>query len=191
MSICVTCGVDQETGIRVGLDDDLAPPPPPAPSGPPLHVAIIGAMLGIGALIMLILSLINSVGGAGGWQKYGWLCLALVSCFGIYAVVQFLRLKTAKLLMVALTLGVVINLMALIAMPLILSNWVMGQTVEEFRSDNPEDAGILIKPPEDQLDIRSIEVGVTLLVIYAGLALYLMSPAVKKPFQRANATVTW
>ena len=31
MSICVTCGLDQETGIRAGLDDDLAPPPPLRP----------------------------------------------------------------------------------------------------------------------------------------------------------------
>ena len=66
MSICVSCGVDQETGLRVGLEDDLVPPPPPAPSGPPLHVAIIGGLLGVAGLTLLILSLIRSVGGAEG-----------------------------------------------------------------------------------------------------------------------------
>src|SRR5262245_17352364 len=60
MSICVSCGVDQETGLRVGLEDDLAPPPPPAPSGPPIHVAVVGGLLGVGALIMFVLSLIKS-----------------------------------------------------------------------------------------------------------------------------------
>ena len=65
MSICVSCGVDQETGLRVGLDDDLIPPPPPRPPGPPLHVAIIGGLCGAAGLILLIFSLVRSVGGAG------------------------------------------------------------------------------------------------------------------------------
>jgi hypothetical protein len=82
-----------------------------------LHIAITGGLLGVGGLILLILSLIRSVGGAGGWENYGWLCLALVSAFGIYASVQFIRGKSAKLLMLALTLGVIVDLMALIALP--------------------------------------------------------------------------
>ncbi len=122
MSVCVSCGVDQETGLRVGLDDDLAPPPPPPLSGPPVHVAVIGGLLGVAAITMLIFSLARSVGGPGGLQNYGWLGLAIVSGFGIFATVQFVRLKTAKLLMVALTLGVVIDLMAMIALPLIQAN---------------------------------------------------------------------
>jgi hypothetical protein len=190
MSICMTCGVDQETGMRVGLEDDLAPPPPPAPSGPPLHVAVVGGLLGVGALILLILSLVKSVGGAESWQNYGWLCLALVSGFGIFAVVQFLRLKSAKLLMVALTLGVVVDLMALVAMPLIIANWGTVPVVTNVPSDNPDDTGVHMKSVEDRLDTRSISFGIALVVIYAVLALYLMSPAVKKPLQRANAT-TW
>src|SRR5579875_2827588 len=47
MSICVTCGTDQETRLRVGLEDDLVPPPPPPATGPPLHIAIIGGLLGV------------------------------------------------------------------------------------------------------------------------------------------------
>src|SRR5262249_52406108 len=70
MSICVSCGTDQEPGLRVGLDDDSAPPPPPTPAGPPLHIAVIGGLLGVGALILLILSLIKSVGEAETWQNY-------------------------------------------------------------------------------------------------------------------------
>jgi hypothetical protein len=192
MSTCVSCGVDQETGLRVGLEDDLAPPPPPPPSGPPLHIAVIGGLLGTAALILLVLSLIKSVGPAENWQNYGWLCLALVSGFGIFAVVQFIRLKSAKLLMVALTLGVIINLMTLIAMPLILP--YIGdpsQTVLPNRSDNPEDADIRIKSPEELIDVQSLELGITFLVIYAVLAVYLMSPAVKKPLLRANASQSW
>jgi hypothetical protein len=140
----------------------------------------------------MIVSLIKSVGSAESWQNYGWLCLALVSGFGIYAVVQFIRLKSAKLLMIALTLGVVINLMTLIAMPLILP--YIGdptQTVSPNRSDNPEEADILIKSPEELIDIQSLKLGITFLVIYAVLSVYLMSPAVKKPFHRASASASW
>ena len=64
MSICVSCGIDQETGLRVGLEDDLAPPPPPPPQGPPIHIALIGGLCGTAGLILLILSLIRSVGGS-------------------------------------------------------------------------------------------------------------------------------
>jgi hypothetical protein len=188
MSVCVSCGVDQETGMRVGLEDDLAPPPPPAPSGPPLHVAIVGGLLGVGALILLILALMNSVGGAEGVQNYGWLCLAVAAGFGMFAVVQFVRLKTAKLLLVALTLGVVINVMTLIAMPLVQANWETDETVQTVPSDDPDDSGVQIKPFEERLNTQRISLGITFLVLYAILALYLMSPAVKKPLQRANLT---
>jgi hypothetical protein len=188
MSICVTCGVDQESGLRVGLDDDLAPAAPPPSSGPPLHVTIVGGLLGTAALILFIVALIKSVGGAEGLENYGWLCLAVVSGFGIFAAVQFIRLKSAKLLMAALTVGIVINLMALIAMPLVRATWETEGAVSTLPSDDPDDSGVHIKPFEDRLDTRSLSFGVTFLVIYAVLAIYLMSPAVKKPLQRANAT---
>lgn len=187
MSICVSCGVDQETGLRVGLEDDLIPPPPPPPSGPPIHVAVVGGLLGVAALILLVVSLLQSVGGAAGWENYGWLCLAVVSGFSVFAVVQFVRLKTVKLLMVALTLGVVIDLLAMIAMPLILANFSDNdQVVSPIKSDDPDEAAVQIKPFEERLDTRRLSLGVTFLVVYALLSVYLMSPAVKKPFQRAN-----
>jgi hypothetical protein len=187
MSICASCGVDQETGLRVGLEDDLAPPPPPPPSGPPLHVSIIGGLLGVASLTLLILSLVRSVGGEGGWQNYGWLCLAVVSGFSMFATVQFIRLKSAKLLLIALTLGVVIDLMTLIAMPLIEASWgVEPVAITTPHPEDPDDAGVKITPFEDRLNMQSMTLGVVFLVLYAILALYLMSPAVKKPLFRAN-----
>ncbi len=160
----------------------------PPSSGPPMHVAIIGGLLGTGALILLILSLIKSVGGAEGWQTYGWLCLALVAGFGVFAVVQFIRLKSAKLLMVALTLGVVVNLMVLIVKPLVVASLDTEGTVSPYHSDDPNESGVAMQGWEDRLDLSSIKLGITFLVLYAVLAIYLMSPAVRKPFQRANAT---
>ncbi len=182
MSVCISCGLDQETGVRVGMDDDLIPPPPPRPQGPPLHVAIMGGLCGTAGLFLLIMSLVNSVGGAQGWQNYGWLCLALVSAFAIFAAVQFIRGKSAKLLMVALTLGVVVDVMALVAMPLLLANFEdPQQVVKPVRPQDPDfESDITIKPFEERIELRTIVLGIAFLVIYAILSVYLMSTPVKK-----------
>ena len=182
MSICVSCGTDQETGLRVGLEDDLAPPQPPSPQGPPVHIALIGGLCGTAGLILLILSLMNSVGGAGGWQNYGWLCLAMVSAFGIFASVQFIRGRSVKLLMTALTLAVFIDLMTLVAMPLIQANLLddTDKIIKPVNSDDPDVLDIAITPLKERIDSRSITLGISFIVVYAILSLYLMSPPVKK-----------
>ncbi len=73
MSICSVCGTDQETGLRVGLADDLAPPPPPAPSGPPLHVSLVGGLCITGSLILLILAVIQSTKTESSIELLSWL----------------------------------------------------------------------------------------------------------------------
>lgn len=188
MSICASCGLDQESGMRTGFEDDLAPPPPPPPPGPPVHVAIVGGMLGVGSLIALILALANSVKGSEGWQGYGWLGLAIVSGFGIFACIQFIRLKSAKLLLAALTMAVVVDLLSLVAAPLFTAYTTADreQVNAPEIDQNPEDPGFRIKGVEDMLDTRSMTLGLGFLVIYAFLSVYLMSPAVKKPLHRAN-----
>jgi hypothetical protein len=181
MSTCISCGLDQESGLRVGMDDDLIPPPPPRPQGPPLHVAIMGGLCGTAGLILLILSLVRSGGGAQGWQNYGWLCLALVSAFAILASVQFIRGKSAKLLMVALTLGVVVDVMGLVAMPLLQATLEdPQQVVKPVTPEDPDLSDIAIKPFEERIELRSITLGVGFLVLYAILSVYLMSAPVKK-----------
>jgi hypothetical protein len=177
----MTCGFDQETGQRVGLDDDLVPPPPPPPPGPPLHVSIVGGLCGVGALVLLVIALIESVRQSGGWEYYGWWCLALVSGFGCYATVQFIRGKSVKLLMFALSLGVIVDLMAMVAMPLIEANFLEAdQVVIREKTDDLDASGIQIKPLEDRLNAHRITVGIGLTLLYAGLSLYLMSPPVKR-----------
>ena len=118
MSICVTCGVDQDTGMRVGLEDDFAPQAPAPPTGPPLHIAIIGFLCGLAGILFLVAALVQSVRGEAGTTQYGWLCLAVVSGFGIYGAVQFFIGRSVKYLMLALTLGVFIDVVSLIALPI-------------------------------------------------------------------------
>jgi hypothetical protein len=199
MSICVTCGTDQDTGLRVGLDDDLAPPPPPPSTGPPLHIAITGFLCGLTGVVLLILALIQSVRGEPGPTQYGWLCLALVSGFGIYGAVQFLTGKTAKMLILALTLGVFVNLFSLIAMPIIQANFEDRERVISHRvvkNDDPDalDAeDVEIKPIAERIDQQKITLGLTVILIYALLCIYLLSPPVKRYFARqaflANAPI--
>jgi hypothetical protein len=189
MSICTACGVDQDTGMRVGLDDDLVAPPPPAATGPPLHIAIIGFLCGLTSTLLLVLSLIQSVRVQAGVTQYGWLCLALVSGFGIYGAVQFFIGKSVKYLMLALTLGVFVNAMSLIALPIYQATFADPETVvikvaKKNTPDSLDDEDVQINPIADRLDLQKIEGGLIVILLYAMLSIYLMSPPVKRYFIR-------
>jgi hypothetical protein len=187
MSICSACGTDQETGMRVGLEDDLAPPPAAPAQGPPLHISIIGTFCVAAAVILLILAIIESVREQSQLQYICWISLALVSGFGIYAAVEFIRGKSVKLLMLALSLGVVVDLMTLIALPLIEANFATQIIDLNAKSTDLNDAPVRIKPLDERLDTRKIQAGACLALAYAFLSLYLMSPPVKKYMQSRAA----
>jgi len=192
MSICTACGVDQDTGIRVGLDDGLVAPPPRAATGPPLHIAITGFLCGLTSLLLLVLSLIQSVRGQAGATQYGWLCLALVSAFGIYGAVQFFIGRSVKYLMLALTLGVFVDAMSLIALPIYQATFADRETVvtKVAKKDTPDsldDEDVQIIPVTDRLDLQKIEGGLIVILLYAMLSIYLMSPPVKRYFIRRKA----
>jgi len=191
MSICTACGVDQDTGMRVGLDD-LVPPPPRAATGPPLHIAITGFLCGLTSLLLLVLSLIQPVRGQAGATHYGWLCLAFVSAFGIYGAVQFFIGRSVKYLMLALTLGVLVDAMSLIALPIYQATFADREAVvtRVNKKDNPDsldDEDVQINPITDRLDLQRIEGGLIVILLYALLSIYLMSPPVKRYFIRQAA----
>ena len=129
MSICTTCGTDQETGLRVGLEDDLAPPPPPPPEGPPFHVSIIGGLCIAAALVLLSLSVRESVLTQSVVEQFAWLGLAVGRHLRHHASVQLIRGKSAKMLIVALTLGRLVDVMALIALPIVRANFEERETI--------------------------------------------------------------
>ena len=161
MSICSTCGTDQESGLRVGLEDDLAPPPPPAPEGPPFHITTIGVLCGTAGLILLIMAIIQSTRGDSSVEHFAWLALAVVSGFGIFASVQFIRGRSAKLLIVALTLGVVVDVLALVALPIgqaMLED--QEKILTEFNPRDVDDTDKAIKPFEERIDSKKIALGV-------------------------------
>jgi phage FluMu protein Com len=182
MSICISCGLDQETGVRTGLDDeDLLPSGPPPSYGPPIHVAIIGGLCAAAALILVLLAVTKSVRGNSDWLQYAWLALALISAFGIYSAVEFIRGRTAKLLMLSLMLGIIVDLMAMIALPIAEVFLVDPQHII-FTEPKPDldDSNVRIIPPEERIDTQRITLGIAMLVVFALLYMYLMSPPVRK-----------
>jgi hypothetical protein len=184
MSICTVCGTDQESGMRVGLEDDLAPPAPPPAQGPPVHISIAGGLVVTGSLILLILAVIRSTRTESTIQLLSWLGLGLVSGYGIYASVQFIRGKSAKLLIAALTLGVMVDVMTLIALPL-LQPFMQDQEniVAAIVPDHEDDASVGIRPFEERIDLKRIMLGIGLILAYAMFSIYLISPPVKKYIQ--------
>ena len=181
MSICTTCGTDQETGMRVGLADDLAPPPPPPPSGPPVHVSISGGLCITGSLILLVLAVIQSTKAVSSLELFSWLALGLVSGFAIYAAVQFIRGKSAKQLIVALTLGVIVDVLGLVALPLMQPFMAEPDSiVSQIVPKDEDEVNQVIRPWEERIDLKRIMIGIGLILVYAAFSLYLISPPVKK-----------
>ena len=191
MSTCVNCGVDQETGMRVGQEDDLAPSPPPPPEAP-LHVSITGFLCGLAAVILLILGLVQSIRTQAGVSRYGWMCLAVVSSLGIFGAVQFLKGRSAKQLMIALTLGVLVNLAFLIAVPIYQANFSDEETAlvrvkDKNHPGSYDDENIEIQPISERLDGERLTLGFIVILLYALLSVYLMSPSVKRYLARRAA----
>ena len=181
MSVCPTCSTDQETGMRVGLEDDLAPPPLPRSQGPPLHISIIGGLCGTAGIILTLVGVIKSTQGQSSAENYAWLALALIAMFGIFGCVQLIRGRSAKVLILALTIGVVGDVLGLVAIPLIAPMLEDNeQIIKAIKPKDLDESGVEIRPFEERINTEKIKLGVLVLLIYAVLSLYLISPPVKK-----------
>jgi hypothetical protein len=177
MSLCSTCGLDLETGSRVSLEDDLAPPPPRRPALP-LTVSIMGAICLLGSTILSIATASLWIRGFAGFQYFVPICL-----FGVFASVQFLRQKSVKPLLMALTFGVAIDIVALIAMPIYRANVDTAESARTVTPADPEKADLVIPSVAEKLDTQTLTLGISLIAVYAGAAVYLLSPAVKRHFR--------
>lgn len=174
MSICPTCGLDLETGALVGLEDEFAPVARSRPGGPPLGVVIVGGLCLLGSIALGTILTAEWLRGYEGAQY-----LALVCAFAIFASVHFLRGKSVRLLLVALTLGAAISVVAFIALPIYHAN-ATPKFVPRTELIDPDDQIVAIQPIVERLDTQRISLGVVALVLYAGVSIYLMSPAVRR-----------
>jgi hypothetical protein len=170
MSVCSTCGFDLETGTRVELDDDLMPEAPPRPSIPPLDVSVMGGACLLASLILALAAVIRG----SGWEYFFPVC-----AFAVFGSVQFLRGRTARFLLTALTIGAVIDIVALVAMPIVEAN-MEPTIIQRTVVDQPEAADLAIGSVADRLDTHRLRWGLTLLLFYPGAAIYLVSPAARR-----------
>jgi hypothetical protein len=180
MSICQSCGLDLETGRRIGFEDeDLIAPPPPRSEGLPIPMAVVGGLCLTGSVALAVIAVFQWVNGVPGALYF-----APVAVFGGYAAVQFLRAKSVKLLLAALTMGAVVDLVALIALPIYNAN---AETTVVHRSDvgeDPDAADEFIRPIAERLDTNSLSLGIALLFLYAVVSIYLLSPQVRKTISK-------
>jgi hypothetical protein len=150
-------------------------------------------LCGLAAGVLALLSVIQSVRVPPGVYQYGWMALGVVAGYGIYGAVQFLRGRSVKNLILALTLGVIVNIIALIVLPIFEANCVEKEqmitkvTAPREGEDAYEMTDLEIKPLVDRLDQQRITLGVVLIFVYAGLSIYLNSPPVKRYFARQHA----
>ncbi len=175
MSLCQSCGLDLDTGTRVDLTDDLTPPLPPQPAMP-IPMAVVGGLCLTIAIALSAFAVVK-------WQEgvEGGIYFIPIALFGVWAAVQFLRGKTAKLLLVALTLGALVDIAFLVAFPIYKANFEETKTIERrTTTDDPESDEVQIKPLAERLDTGPVFRGLGILVLYAGVSVYLMSPQVHR-----------
>ena len=162
------CGTDQETGLRVGLEDDLAPPPPPPPQGP------AGTRLDHRRAVHHRQPDPPDPGDHPIDQTD--------------VTVQFLRLARPRRssrvtestrpfnssaasrpssLSSRLTLGVVVDVMTLIALPLFSPSSRIRRTSSARSLPRPRRRDVGIRPFEERIDLRRIMFGIGLILVYA------------------------
>jgi len=183
MSLCNSCGLNLETGLRIDLDEDLVPAPLIRSAGTPLGVSIIGGLVFLGSVILTLVSLIQA---SRADDSTGFLLLSLVFGFGIYASVQFLRGKSVKLMLIALSLGVLINMVAMIALPIFVAYSEAPIVRQEVAPDSADEEGLVIQSVTERLEMQRLTLGILGLVGYAAISVYLTSPSVRRHFAQRN-----
>jgi hypothetical protein len=173
MSLCQTCGLDLESGSRVDLTDDLTPPAPPKPQMP-ISITVLGSLCAAGGVAMAAVALVKWKDGVDGAVFF-----LPVALFGIYASYVFLKGKSVKPLLTALTLAAALDLAFLVAKPIYDAH---ADTVAIGRNpgDDPDADTQMIRPLAERLDASTLTRGLTLLSLYAVVSIYLLSPHVKR-----------
>lgn len=177
MSICKSCGLDLETGSRVDLMEDLAPPPPPRGAGMPIAMTVIGCVCAAVSAGLGFFSLYKSAN-----EDKFWLCFVAVAGFGVFAAVQFLRCKSVKPLLLALSLGALIDFGAFVFVPIYKYNVAEPLAAGVEVGEDPDATGIAIY--QAPLDLDTLKIGFTVMFLIAALSIYLLSPQVSRAMRK-------
>jgi hypothetical protein len=183
MSLCVGCGLDLDTGRRVEEEELFDDSPPPAFRGDetPVGVLLLGGAALVVSAVLTLIAFLKWSGGLEGAQYLG-----IVGLFAIFASVQFLRGVSLKLLLIALTLGAAIDVVALIALPVYRANNEAPLPPAVAEAEPEEGTAKRLPTYEERLDTKSMMLGVGLLMAYAAVAFYLSTPGVRRHFRQPS-----
>ena len=186
MSLCSKCGLDLDTGKRhvpAEIFEDETPVAFRNPT-PPISVLLVGSLCSFGFLLLAFISLVQWSRGAQGAQF-----LLVIWLFGLYSGVQFLRRKSIRPILVALSLAVGVGAVYLIALPIYFANFssevAPGPLETGMAVDEPYVDGPRIKPISEQIDLNRITWGIGSLLSYAAVAVYLNSPGLRRHFKHS------
>lgn len=186
MSICQRCGLDLETGVRDTSFDllDVVPslPPPSAPFGV-MVVSVTSAIVGVGLAIAALALYVTQSEAPFRW---GFLLLAAVSAFGVFAAVRLLRNRSPRFLLTALMLGALINVIALIVLPITIASTTVPIAERTFDDGVPLDQFLQprIIPLTERIEWEKVNLGLAILGVTIVIAIYLTSPEVRRYSQR-------
>jgi hypothetical protein len=188
MSLCQTCGLDADTGTRMAPDESFFEIPQPSRTRTtPIGIAIVGGTTFLGSAILAIVSLAGWAAGESDFRM-GFGFLGLVSAFGIYASVELLRLKSIRPLLIALSLGAMVDIVALIGLPAYrINSEVPAARAINVDDDEPAVSANLADGALYRKEMPKIKQGFVLLSLYAGLVLYLLTPSVQRRFKRVQS----
>jgi hypothetical protein len=182
MSLCQHCGLDIDTGRRENVDemlDEEPAPMGPAVKGPPIGIALIGSATLLISGILAIFSMVKL-------PPNGAVPMAIVCLFGVFASVQFLRGKTAKLLLAALLIGGVVDIIGLIVMPAWQANQVSADaTVGVSPLD---DEVVEVKPLDERIDFDKLMMGLIILGVDVAVLIYISTATIKRHFDKPRIT---
>lgn len=185
MSLCNRCGLDLETGLRHVMDELLDEPIPTIKQASlPIVFLVLGGLTFMASLTASIFALVIAQRPEA--SQFGFICLALIGAFGMYASVQFLRGSSMKLLAVALMLAAIIDVLGMIFLPIYqASRDREGMRSQISITDVMEDRVTIPSMPQLlEPHMNTIYAGIVILLVIAAALYYLSQPATRDKFNR-------
>ncbi len=163
---------DELFGDAMGLDQL---PTSRRQRGVPLVVALLGAMtIGLGLVATIGLVVLSRSGGNG------FLMIAPVGLFAVFAGIELLRLRSTRWTILAYSLGAAIIAVTLIIVPLLEA--LMPSDDSELVGLPGHEPAVEFQSVRDRINSQQIGLGIFALLGYAGLMAYLTSPSFKRTY---------
>lgn len=188
-TVCPRCGTDAELGrplVVQEIVDEIPGYAQTAEAGIPAGVFLIGSLTLMASLVLALITLIALSG-------LGAIALGMLCLFGIFASIQFLRGKSARLLLLALGLAAAVDVVALMVLPVWQATEVAAAPVEIPAPRTPADEEPVATEEEPKTESLNqvlsengantkLAWGILLLLVDAGVMVYLSTAGIRRHF---------